>query len=232
MRILIVEDEQKMAALLHRGLHRHGYAADVARDAATALGLAAATAYDAILLDLGLPDTDGVELCRRLRDGGSAVPSARDEIEPPPEREPYDRDEDLDLQSPIDLSLNQPLEDPELDVPTVDRLLGLQPPPREQHRPAPDSPFAKEQTATTPRRNAIADAFTTLFAGEQGEAVPQPVRLGVPAPPIVTDDLIEEVTRRVLDRLSSEALRPIVSDVVSRVAERLVREEIERIRKQ
>jgi two-component system OmpR family response regulator len=84
MRILIVEDEQKMAALLRRGLHRHGYAADVARDAATALGLAATTAYDAILLDLGLPDTDGVELCRRLRDGGSAVPvlmvTARDGV--------------------------------------------------------------------------------------------------------------------------------------------------------
>jgi len=84
MRILIVEDEQKMAALLHRGLHRHGYAADVAPDAATALGLAAATVYDAILLDLGLPDTDGVELCRRLRDGGSAVPvlmvTARDGV--------------------------------------------------------------------------------------------------------------------------------------------------------
>jgi len=60
VRILIVEDEQKMAALLRRGLHRHGYAADVAPDAATALGLAAATVYDAILLDLGLPDTDGV----------------------------------------------------------------------------------------------------------------------------------------------------------------------------
>jgi two-component system OmpR family response regulator len=84
VRILIVEDEQKMAALLRRGLHRHGYVADVAEDAAIALGLAAATTYDGILLDLGLPDTDGVELCRRLRDGGSAVPvlvvTARDGV--------------------------------------------------------------------------------------------------------------------------------------------------------
>jgi len=84
MRILIVEDEQKMAALLRRGLQRHGYVADVAENAATAVGLAAATGYDAVLLDLGLPDADGVELCRRIRAGGSTVPvlmlTARDGV--------------------------------------------------------------------------------------------------------------------------------------------------------
>src|SRR4051794_16793904 len=84
MRILIVEDEQKMAALLHRGLRRHGYAADVAADGAGALRLAAATRYDAVLLDLGLPDVDGVEACRRLRAAGSGVPvlmvTARDGV--------------------------------------------------------------------------------------------------------------------------------------------------------
>ena len=84
MRILIVEDEQKMAALLHRGLRRHGYAADVAGDGGAALRLAAVTAYDAILLDVGLPDMDGMEACRRLREAGSAVPvlvlTARDGV--------------------------------------------------------------------------------------------------------------------------------------------------------
>ena len=84
MRILIVEDEQKMAALLHRGLRRHGYAADVAADGGAALRLAAVTAYDAILLDVGLPDMDGIEACRRLREAGSAVPvlvlTARDGV--------------------------------------------------------------------------------------------------------------------------------------------------------
>jgi len=84
MRILIVEDEQKMAALLHRGLRRHGYAADVAGDGGAALRLAAVTAYDAILLDVGLPDMDGIEACRRLREAGSAVPvlvlTARDGV--------------------------------------------------------------------------------------------------------------------------------------------------------
>jgi two-component system OmpR family response regulator len=84
MRILIVEDEQKMAALLHRGLRRHGYAADVAHDGEAALRLAAATAYDAILLDLGLPDGDGVEICRQLRGAQSPAPvlmvTARDGV--------------------------------------------------------------------------------------------------------------------------------------------------------
>src|SRR3954451_22853173 len=84
MRLLIVEDERKMAALLHRGLRRHGHAADVAHDAATALRLAAATDYDAILLHVGLPDADGVDTCRRLRGAGSAAPvlmvTARDGV--------------------------------------------------------------------------------------------------------------------------------------------------------
>jgi len=84
MRILIVEDEQKMAALLRRGLQRHGYAADIAGDGATALHLAAARDYDAVLLDLGLPDIDGIETCRSLRAAGSPVPvlalTARDGV--------------------------------------------------------------------------------------------------------------------------------------------------------
>ncbi len=84
MRLLIVEDERKMAALLHRGLRRHGYAVDVAYDAATALTLAVASPYDAVLLDVGLPDGDGVDTCRRLRAAGSVAPvlmvTARDGV--------------------------------------------------------------------------------------------------------------------------------------------------------
>jgi two-component system, OmpR family, response regulator len=84
MRILIVEDEQKMAALLRRGLRRHGYATDVAGDGDAALRLAAVTDYDAILLDVALPGIDGMETCRRLRDEGSSAPvlmlTARDGV--------------------------------------------------------------------------------------------------------------------------------------------------------
>jgi two-component system OmpR family response regulator len=67
MRVLVVEDELKMASLLRRGLVEEGYAADVARTGNDALWMAQATEYDAIVLDLMLPGIDGVEVCRRLR---------------------------------------------------------------------------------------------------------------------------------------------------------------------
>jgi CheY-like chemotaxis protein len=204
-------------------------------------------------------------------DGGIVPTPSRDEIENPIEPVAPQQKSDFDLQPSLDQSLNQPLEEVEADVPTVDRLLGLQPP-HERHRPAPDSPFAsavppddvpaprpsappplsvappvEEQPdssadrsfagpqiapvdvpAASQSRSAMADAFAALLAVEQGDTVAQPVRLGVQ--PVVTDALIEQVTRRVLEQLSSDKLRPIVTDVVSRIAERLVREEIDRIR--
>ena len=67
MRVLVVEDERKMAEVLRRGLTRAGLATDVARDGEGALLRAGATEYDAIVLDAMLPDLDGLEVCRRLR---------------------------------------------------------------------------------------------------------------------------------------------------------------------
>ena len=67
MRVLVVEDERKMAEVLRRGLAREGLAVDVARDGEGALLRAGATEYDAIVLDAMLPDLDGLEVCRRLR---------------------------------------------------------------------------------------------------------------------------------------------------------------------
>ncbi|MDP9226737.1 MAG: response regulator transcription factor [Actinomycetota bacterium] len=85
MRLLVVEDESKMAALLQRGLEEEGYAVDVAGNGNDALWLAIENPYDLVLLDLMLPDIDGVETCRRLREKGSWVPvimlTARDEID-------------------------------------------------------------------------------------------------------------------------------------------------------
>ena len=69
MRVLIVEDELKMAGLLRRGLVEEGHAADVAATGEDALWMARATEYDAIVLDVMLPGIDGFEVCRRLRDG-------------------------------------------------------------------------------------------------------------------------------------------------------------------
>ena len=68
MRVLIVEDEAKMAGLIRRGLRKEGMAVDVPANGEDALWMAAATEYDAIILDVMLPGIDGFEVCRRLRD--------------------------------------------------------------------------------------------------------------------------------------------------------------------
>jgi two-component system, OmpR family, response regulator len=67
MRVLIVEDDVKLAGLIRRGLHDDGMAADVAGKGEDALWMAGATEYDAIVLDVMLPGLDGFEVCRRLR---------------------------------------------------------------------------------------------------------------------------------------------------------------------
>jgi len=68
MRLLVVEDEPKLAALVARGLREEGYAVDVAGRGEDAVWMAQAAQYDAILLDVMLPGADGFEVCRRLRD--------------------------------------------------------------------------------------------------------------------------------------------------------------------
>ncbi len=67
MRILIVEDEHQLAAVLKRGLQEHGYAVDVAYDGEDGLSLAETPSYDLILLDVMLPGLDGFEVARSLR---------------------------------------------------------------------------------------------------------------------------------------------------------------------
>jgi two-component system OmpR family response regulator len=85
MRILVVEDDPKMAGLLRRGLLEEGHAPDVAQVGDDALWMAKAVEYDAIVLDLLLPGIDGVEVCRRLRRDGVWSPilmlTARDGVE-------------------------------------------------------------------------------------------------------------------------------------------------------
>ena len=74
MRVLIVEDEPKLANLLRKGLTAQGFAADIATDGDDAMCMATATAYDAITLDVMLPDTDGFTLCRDFRRHGVSTP--------------------------------------------------------------------------------------------------------------------------------------------------------------
>jgi two-component system OmpR family response regulator len=85
MRVLVVEDEIKMAALLRRGLGEEGLAVDLAGTGEDALVRAGATEYDAIVLDVMLPGMDGFETCRMLRERGTWAPvlmlTARDAVE-------------------------------------------------------------------------------------------------------------------------------------------------------
>ncbi len=84
MRVLVVEDETKMAGLLKRGLEEEGYAVDVAGDGGEAVWLATENPYDVVVLDVMLPDLDGFEVCGRLREAGRWSPvlmlTARDGV--------------------------------------------------------------------------------------------------------------------------------------------------------
>jgi two-component system OmpR family response regulator len=85
MRMLIVEDEPKLAALLRRGLTEEGHVVDVADNGVDALWMATATGYDAIVLDVMLPRMDGFATCRELRKREIWAPvlmlTARDAVE-------------------------------------------------------------------------------------------------------------------------------------------------------
>ncbi|MET0769958.1 MAG: response regulator transcription factor [Solirubrobacteraceae bacterium] len=85
MRVLVVEDEVKMAALIRRGLTEEGHAADIASTGEDALWMAQAHPYESIVLDVMLPGMTGFETCRRLRDAGVWTPvvmlTARDAVE-------------------------------------------------------------------------------------------------------------------------------------------------------
>ena len=73
-RILIVEDEKRIAIFLEKGLQRSGFSTTIASDGEQALQVMQQEAYDAILLDLGLPVKDGWAVLRELRNQGDKCP--------------------------------------------------------------------------------------------------------------------------------------------------------------
>jgi two-component system OmpR family response regulator len=85
VRVLVVEDDPKMADMLRRALGREGYSVDMAADGDEALWATTEHPYDAVVLDAMIPGPDGFEVCRRLRDAGRWVPvlmlTARDRVE-------------------------------------------------------------------------------------------------------------------------------------------------------
>jgi two-component system copper resistance phosphate regulon response regulator CusR len=74
MRILVVEDEPEAAAILAKGLREHAFAVDTASDGREALAAVGVNDYDLVVLDVLLPRMDGLEVCRRIRREGAAVP--------------------------------------------------------------------------------------------------------------------------------------------------------------
>ena len=85
MRILVVEDDPAVRNSLSRALRLEGYEAELHEEGATAIRSLQVAAPDAILLDLQLPDVDGVEICRRVRATGDRTPilmvTARDAVD-------------------------------------------------------------------------------------------------------------------------------------------------------
>jgi two-component system, OmpR family, copper resistance phosphate regulon response regulator CusR len=83
-RILIAEDEAKIASFLEKGLRANGFATDVASDGDAALALATTGRYDLLILDLGLPQLDGLDILTELRAVGNPLPvvilTARDQV--------------------------------------------------------------------------------------------------------------------------------------------------------
>ena len=84
MRLLVAEDEPEVRAFLLRVLREAAWAADAARTGTQALKALAASEYDLVILDLGLPDIDGFEVCRIMRERGDRTPvlmlTARDAV--------------------------------------------------------------------------------------------------------------------------------------------------------
>ena len=85
MRVLLVEDDERVSGFIARGLREQSYAVDIAADGTEALFQASVNTYDVVVLDLMIPEVDGVEVCRRLRADGAGMPvlmlTARDAVE-------------------------------------------------------------------------------------------------------------------------------------------------------
>src|SRR5688500_1954673 len=85
MKVLVVDDDRSLRDALRRALSLAGYEVDVAEGGQHGLTRVAAGSPDAVVLDVGMPDIDGLDVCRRLREAGNRVPvlmlTARDAIE-------------------------------------------------------------------------------------------------------------------------------------------------------
>ena len=85
MRILLVEDDTRIASFIVRGLRESAYAVDISSDGDEGVYMASVNTYDPFILDINLPKKDGFDVCRELREGGNNQPilmlTARDDID-------------------------------------------------------------------------------------------------------------------------------------------------------
>lgn len=85
MRVLLVEDDERIVDFVQRGLKAEGYSVEVARSGQEAIALGGEGSFQVIVLDLGLPDMNGRQICERLRDSGVDTPvlmlTARDTVQ-------------------------------------------------------------------------------------------------------------------------------------------------------
>jgi two-component system, OmpR family, response regulator len=125
VRLLLVEDDVSLAAIVERGLREDGYAVDVAATVLDARHELEVNEYDLAILDLGLPDGNGLELCREIRAGGRLLPvlmlTARDGLS----------DKVAGLDAGADDYLTKPFDYPELTA----RIRALLRRPRDTHQP-------------------------------------------------------------------------------------------------
>ena len=85
MRVLVVEDDNRIAAFVAKGLRENSYAVDIASDGDEAVYMTSINSYDVFILDVNLPKKDGFEVCRELRESGNKKPvlmlTARDAVD-------------------------------------------------------------------------------------------------------------------------------------------------------
>jgi CheY-like chemotaxis protein len=167
----------------------------------------------------------------RLDAAFARLGSEGDTHEPPRARDRQDYAAGFDVPTVDSLLASAPLHDIPAAAVTRAPLPSVAEMPVPAETQAPPSPPAAD-TSVPGGRNVIADVFSALFAVEQGETDAAPIRLAPsqPSAAIVTDELVDEVTRRVVQKLAPGAANDMVAKIVSEVAERLVREEIARIK--
>ena len=149
-----------------------------------------------------------------------------------PSTSPRSADDYFDRLDKAFATLNTSLEPRELVKPASSNAAPAAPKaPEEPEAPeAPEEPGAPEAPGVVPVQpspSGLADTFATLLAVEQGELPPSAL---LPSPRAGDDELVDRIARRVVEQLGDRAVRDLAADIVSRTAERLVREEIERIK--